>query len=56
MVCLTRFALLFTKQTNSTVQIFLDYERSQGNYAVDADGNVLLDLFQHIAAMPLGKE
>ena len=41
-------------QTNSIAHFFLDYEKSRGNFVVDADGNVLLDLFQHIAAMPLG--
>jgi 4-aminobutyrate aminotransferase/(S)-3-amino-2-methylpropionate transaminase len=34
----------------------MNYEESRGNYAVDADGNVLLDLFQHIAALPIGKD
>ncbi|XP_028395093.1 4-aminobutyrate aminotransferase, mitochondrial-like [Dendronephthya gigantea] len=41
-------------QTNSSAHFFLNYEKSRGNYAVDADGNVLLDIFQHIAALPLG--
>ena len=33
----------------------MDYERSCGNYVVDADGNVMMDLFQQISSLPLGK-
>ena len=36
------------------LHFFVDYEKSQGNYIVDADGNVMLDIFNQIAALPLG--
>jgi 4-aminobutyrate aminotransferase/(S)-3-amino-2-methylpropionate transaminase len=34
--------------------MYLDAARSLGNYAVDVDGNTILDLYGHIAALPLG--
>lgn len=37
-----------------TIHFFADYEKSQGNYIVDADGNTMLDLFMSISSVPLG--
>jgi len=36
------------------VGLFIDTEKSDGNYICDADGNVLLDCFGNIASLPLG--
>lgn len=41
-------------QECSAVTIFSDYEKSQGNYMVDADGNTFLDCFGQISSLPLG--
>lgn len=39
---------------SSSVQIFVNYEKSKGNYIVDADGNVILDMVSNGGHLPLG--
>jgi len=41
-------------QESGAVAIFADYDRSAGNYLVDADGNTFLDCFGQISSLPLG--
>ncbi len=41
-------------QDARTVHFYQDAQRSAGNYIVDVDGNTLLDVYGHIAALPLG--
>ena len=55
---LIRYTLYYYKNTfpqqTGTVAFFVDYERSKGNFVVDADSNVLLDTFAQISSLPLG--
>ncbi len=41
-------------QDARSIHFYQDARRSIGNYLVDVDGNVLLDVYGHIAAVPLG--
>ncbi|HMY21719.1 MAG TPA: aminotransferase class III-fold pyridoxal phosphate-dependent enzyme, partial [Polyangium sp.] len=41
-------------QDARTIHYYQDARRSLGNYAVDVDGNTLLDVYGHIACVPIG--
>ncbi|RKK67959.1 4-aminobutyrate aminotransferase [Fusarium oxysporum] len=45
---------LDTHLDTRTVNIMCDYEKSQGNYLVDVDGNTFLDAYSQIASIPVG--
>lgn len=48
------YVVAWLVQDPSTNMFFVDFDKSQGNYVVDADGNTMLDLFCQIASMPIG--
>jgi 4-aminobutyrate aminotransferase / (S)-3-amino-2-methylpropionate transaminase len=41
-------------QDARTVHVYQDAKKSLGNYLVDVDGNVILDVYGHIACIPIG--
>eukprot|EP00922_Rhytidocystis_sp_ex-Travisia-forbesii_P065390 GHVS01097167.1.p1 GENE.GHVS01097167.1~~GHVS01097167.1.p1 ORF type:complete len:502 (+),score=55.68 GHVS01097167.1:153-1658(+) len=37
-----------------SLSLFVDFNKSRGNYMADADSNVMLDMYGHIASIPVG--
>nr|CCA18593.1 4aminobutyrate aminotransferase putative [Albugo laibachii Nc14]CCA20550.1 4aminobutyrate aminotransferase putative [Albugo laibachii Nc14] len=51
---LERISKLDLRQNTATIQYFVVYEASYGNYLVDVDGNRFLDIYGQIGSIPLG--
>ena len=51
---LAKKAELTKIQAMDSVAFFVDYDKSLGNYIVDADGNTMLDVFTSISSIPIG--
>jgi len=45
---------LQSMQQMESVTLFVDFDKSKGNFLVDVDGNTYLDAFMQIASIPLG--
>lgn len=41
-------------QSPATVQLFVNYNKSVGNYICDVDDNIFLDVYNQISSLPLG--
>lgn len=53
----TDFQVIASMNALSKIQSYafsIDYEKSFGNYVVDADGNTLLDCYGNIGSLALG--
>ena len=51
---MTSMEALSAHTSVGSIRYFVDFERSRGNYVVDADGNEVLDMYAHIASLPVG--